>query len=65
MGGIGPKKSWSKVMVKNITGRSRKRKIVSSSDSEYDVELDALNIIPSESKKSAGKKDMQIVEITC
>ena len=60
--GVGPKKSWSKVMVKNVDGISRKRKVVSSSDYEYDVEMDALNIIPSESKKSAKKKDMQIVE---
>jgi hypothetical protein len=59
---VGPKKSWSKVMMKNVVGSSIKRKVVSSSDSEYDVEMDALNVIPSESKKSAGKKDMQIVE---
>jgi hypothetical protein len=50
--GVGPKKGWSKVMVKTAAGSSRKRKVVSSSDSEYDV----LNIIPSDVKKSAGKK---------
>jgi len=54
--GVGLKKSWSKVRVKTIAGRSRKRKVTSSNESEYDVEMDVQNIIPSTSMKSAGKK---------
>jgi hypothetical protein len=50
------------VMVKTATGSSRKRKIVFSSESEYDAEMDVSNIIPSETKKVDGKKDLQIVE---
>jgi hypothetical protein len=53
-------KSWSKVMVKTTAGSSKKRKVVSSSESEYDVETDVPNIIPSDSKK-ADKKDLQVV----
>jgi hypothetical protein len=60
--GVGPKKGWSKVMVKNVAGNSRKRKVVSSSESEYDVEEDVLNIIPSDVKKSVLKKSVQIME---
>jgi len=37
-------------------------KVISSSESEYDVDEDALNIISSVVKKSAGKKGAQIVE---
>jgi len=59
---VGPKKGWSKVTVKNDVGSSRKRKAVSSSDSEYDAEMDVLNGKPSESKKADGKKDLVIVE---
>jgi len=51
--GIGPKKGWSKVKVKSTTGRTKKRKAASTSESEYDVEEDVLDIIPSIAKKSA------------
>jgi hypothetical protein len=60
--GVGPKRGWSKVKVKTIAGSSIKRKVLSSSESEYDVEEDVLNIIPSDTKKSVGKKSVQIVE---
>ena len=62
--GIGPKKGWSKVNVKTDAGSSRKRKVISSSESEseYEAEEDVLNIISSNVKKSAGKKNVQIVE---
>lgn len=59
--GAGPKKGWSKVQVKSTVGRSRKRKIISSSESEYDVEEDDQDSIPTASKKSAGKKMSQHV----
>ena len=51
--GVGPKKGWSKVKVKSTAGRSRKMKVVSSSEFEYDVEKDVPNIILPTSKKSA------------
>jgi len=38
--GVGSKKDWIKVKVKSTTRRTRKRKVVSSSESEYDVEHD-------------------------
>jgi hypothetical protein len=60
--GVGPKKGWSKLKVKTTAGSSRKRKVISSSESEYDVEEDVPNIITSVGKKSAGKKSVQIVE---
>jgi len=60
--GVGPKKGWSKVTVKSVAGSSRKRKVISSSESEYDVDVNALNIVSSAVKKSAGKKGAQIVE---
>jgi len=50
------------VKVKSVVERSRKRKVFSSSESEYDVEKDVQDIIPFGVKKSAGKKVMQIVE---
>lgn len=49
-------------MVKCGTGSSRKRKVVSSSESDYDAEMDGLNIIPPESMKVDGKKGLLIVE---
>jgi len=58
---VRPKKGWSKVQVKSTTSRSRKRKIVSSSESDYDVEEDVQDIIPSVSKKSVGKKVVQAI----
>jgi len=58
---VGPKKGWSKVMVKTTVGSSRKRKVISSSESEYNVEKDVLNITPSDEKKTAGKKTVQTV----
>ena len=51
--GVGHKKGWSKVKVKSSAGRSRKRKVVSYSHSEYDVEEDVQDIISSATKKSA------------
>jgi len=60
--GIGPKKGWSKVKIKSTAGRTKKKKIASTSESEYDVEEDALNITSSIKKKSAGKKNVQTVE---
>ena len=60
--GVGPKKGWIKVTVKNVAGSSRKRKVISSSESEYDVDEDVLNIVPSGVKKFAGKKGVQILE---
>jgi len=48
--------------VKNVASSSRKRKVVSSSDFEYDVEKEVLNIIPSGVNKSAGQKGVQVVE---
>jgi len=44
------------VTVKSAAGSSRKRKVISSSESEYDVDENALNIVSSAVKKSAGKK---------
>jgi len=60
--GVGPKKGWSKVSVNNAAWSSRKRKIISSSESEYEVEEDVLNIVPSVAKRSAGKKNVQKVK---
>jgi len=60
--GVGPKKGWSKVKMKTTAGSSRKRKVISSCESEYDVEKDVPNIIVSVAKKSAGKQSVQIVE---
>ena len=48
---VGQKKDWSKVQVKSIVGKSRERNVVSSSESQYDVEEDVQDIIPSISKK--------------
>jgi hypothetical protein len=60
--GVGPKKNWSKVKVKTTGGTSRKRKVISSSESEYDVEEDVPNITTTGTKKSAGKKAVRTVE---
>ena len=57
--GVGPKKGWSKVKVKATAGRTRKKKVVSYSESDYDVEEDVPNIILSTSRKSAGTKIVQ------
>ena len=59
---VGPKKGWSKVSVKNAPGSSRKRKVIPSSESEYDVEEDVINTVTSVTKISAGKKNVQLVE---
>jgi hypothetical protein len=55
---IGPKKGWSKVTPKAPASKSKKRKAVSSNDSDYDVEEDVPNIVETmlSSKKSAVKK---------
>jgi len=53
---VGPKKGWRKAKIKTTVGRSRKRKGVSSSESEYNVEEDVTNIISSTSKKSTGRR---------
>jgi hypothetical protein len=47
--------------VKTVAGNSRKRKVISSSESEYNVEEDVLNIAPCKNKKTAGKKTLQTV----
>lgn len=47
--------------MRSTAGKTRKRKVVSSDESEYDVEKDVLNIIPSASRKSAGKKAVETV----
>ena len=47
--------------MKSTIGRTRKRTIISSSESEYVVEKDVQSIIPSASRKSAGKKSTQNV----
>jgi len=62
MTSVGPKKSWSKAMVKSGVGSSKKRKVVSSSESEYDAEMDVLNITSPESKKADRKMELLIVE---
>jgi len=59
---VGPKKGWSKVSVKTTTGSSRKRKVVSCSDSAYEVEEDILHIVSCDAKRSTGKKNFQTVE---
>jgi hypothetical protein len=58
---VGPKKSWSKMTVKTAAGNSRKRKVISSSESEYNVEEDVLNIFPYKNKSTTGKKTLQTV----
>jgi hypothetical protein len=55
-------KGWRKVSVKTAAGSSRKRKVISSSESEDEVEEDVLNIISSCAKRSAGKKNVHTVE---
>jgi hypothetical protein len=60
--GVGPKKGWSKVQVKTTGGSSRKGKVVSSSESDHDVEEDVPNITTAGKMKSAGKKVAQTVE---
>ena len=47
--------------VKSMAGRTRKRKVVSSDELEYDVLEDVLNTISSASKRSAGKKVVETV----
>jgi hypothetical protein len=57
---VGPKKAWRKVFPS--VGKSKKRKVMLSSDSDFDVEEDVPNITPSVSKKSVMKKAPQNVE---
>ncbi|KEH32869.1 envelope-like protein, putative [Medicago truncatula] len=59
--GVGPKKGWSKVSVMAANESSKKRKVNSSSESEYEVEKDALNINATDVKKSTVKKGTQTV----
>ena len=47
---VGPKKAWSKFIVKSV-----------ASESKYEAEEDVLNIVSSGVKKSAGKKNAQMV----
>jgi len=47
--------------VKSTTRKTRKRKVISSSESEFNVEEDVLNITPSNDKRTVGKKTMQTV----
>ncbi|MCH84665.1 envelope-like protein, partial [Trifolium medium] len=59
---IGPKKGWSKVVVPSEKNKKNlNRKSVPSSDSEYDVEQDVPDILPSAKKKTGGKKIPQNV----
>jgi hypothetical protein len=62
---VGPKKRWSKVTPKvTIGSKSKKRKVVESSDSDFDdVEEDVPNISASVSKKSAGNKTSANVSV--
>jgi len=60
--GIGPKKAWSKVKVNIGTGSSRKRKVISSIESKYDVGKDDPNIIIHITKRSAVKRKVQTIE---
>jgi hypothetical protein len=57
---VGPKKGWSKIIPKVTSEKkSKKRKMVESSDSEYEnVETDVPHIPVSAQKKSAGKKTL-------
>jgi len=50
------------VKVKTSAGRMRKGKVVSSSESDYDVAEDVPNITPSTSRKSISKKIVQTVD---
>ncbi|KEH19644.1 hypothetical protein MTR_8g465660 [Medicago truncatula] len=54
--GVGPKKGWSKVSMMAASESLKKRKANSSSESEYEVKKDALNVISSDVKKSIVKK---------
>ncbi|MCI00753.1 envelope-like protein, partial [Trifolium medium] len=51
---VGPKTGWSKVMA-SVKRKTLKSKEVPISDSDYDVELDVPDIVPSTRKKIAGK----------
>ncbi|XP_050915165.1 uncharacterized protein LOC127130144 [Lathyrus oleraceus] len=55
---VGSAKGWNKVVTPSTKKRSLKRKEVpfSSSDSDFDVEHDIPNIVPSARKKAYGKK---------
>lgn len=55
---VGSAKGWSKVVTSAIKKRSLKRREVpsSSSDSDFDVEHDIPDIVPSTRKKTYGKK---------
>jgi hypothetical protein len=62
---VGPKKRWSKVTPKATTEKkTKKRKVVESSDSEYEhVEEDVSPIPVSAIKKSTGKKTSSNVSV--
>jgi hypothetical protein len=62
---VGPKKKWSKVTPKATTGKKgKKRKLVESSDSEYEhFEEDVSPILVSVTKKSVGKKTSSNVSV--
>ena len=47
--------------MKSTTRKTRKRKVISSCESEYNVEKDVLNITPSNDKKTTEKKTVQTV----
>lgn len=53
--GVGPAKGWSKVVTPATKKRSLKRKEVPSSESEYDVEQNVQDIMPSTKKGVIGK----------
>jgi hypothetical protein len=60
---VGPKKGWSKATQRAPTEKkSKKRKFVELSDTEFnDVEEDVPTITSSENKKSARKKTSQML----
>jgi len=54
---VGPTKGWSKVSIPTIKKRIPKWKEVPYSDSDYEVEQDVLDIVPSGKKRTTeGKK---------
>jgi hypothetical protein len=58
---VGPTKAWSKVIPKPTASKSKKRKAVSSGDSDYDVEEDVPNIHVSAVKVLTVKKSAPTV----
>jgi len=57
---LGPTKGWSKVNALTTKKKSLKRNEVPMSDSDYDVEKDVLDIVPSTKKRTAGGKKVLV-----